>query len=139
MTPQPRAALMVVTAAQDVVRLRAVVRAFARAQHLDDAQVMLLVATTGELALNMLVYAGAGTVRMQAVARPGRTGVCLVFQDDPREPAVPGVSPGDDERRPGAVAGLDRPRRLLDEFRIDWSPQRGTRVRVTQWGPRPGG
>ena len=88
-----------------------------------------------ELARNVVKYAGRG--RMIALAAEdglGRRGLRLIFED--QGPGIPDVAAamrdGYSTGR-GLGKGLPGSQRLVDEFRIESEPGRGTRVTVVRW------
>jgi serine/threonine-protein kinase RsbT len=88
-----------------------------------------------ELARNVVKYAGRG--RMIALAAEGdygRRGLRLIFEDS--GPGIPDIAAamrdGFSTGR-GLGKGLPGSKRLVDEFRIESEPGRGTRVTVVRW------
>ena len=88
-----------------------------------------------ELARNVIKYARRGRMIVQPTAGPtGREGLRLIFEDS--GPGIPdleaalrdGFSTGG-----GLGKGLPGSKRLVDEFRIESEPGRGTRVTVVRW------
>jgi serine/threonine-protein kinase RsbT len=94
-----------------------------------------LATVTSELARNVVKYAKRGRMIAQPTAGPaGREGLRLIFEDS--GPGIPdleaamrdGFSTGN-----GLGKGLPGSKRLVDEFRIESEPGRGTRVTVVRW------
>lgn len=87
-----------------------------------------------ELARNMLIHGGGGTVQLEQISRGEQTGMRLYFADD-----GPGIA--DIERAmqsgyttgTGMGLGLPGAKRLSDEFQLISKPGEGTRVTVIKW------
>nr|WP_289142538.1 anti-sigma regulatory factor [uncultured Brevibacillus sp.] len=91
-----------------------------------------------ELARNIYLYAGKGTITITPVERNGSIGLQLTAVDsgpgirDIRKALEDGFSTS------GALgAGLPGVRRMMDEFDIQSSPGEGTRVVVVKWHNQP--
>jgi serine/threonine-protein kinase RsbT len=118
----------------DVVHVRQVVRRWAVDLGFSLIDQTKIVTAASELARNTLVHGGGGTVRAEALARGGRRGLRLVFED--KGPGIPdveqalrdGFSTGS-----GLGLGLGGARRLSTEFEIASHPGEGTRVTVARW------
>lgn len=94
-----------------------------------------LATVASELARNVVKYAGRGRMIAQAAAGPaGRTGLRLIFED-----SGPGIPDIDSAMRDGFSTGrglgkgLPGSKRLVDEFEIESTVGRGTRVTVVRW------
>jgi len=91
-----------------------------------------------ELARNIYLYAGKGTITISPVERNGSIGLQLTAVD-----AGPGIRDirkalEDGFSTSGALgAGLPGVRRMMDEFDIQSSPGEGTRVVVVKWHNQP--
>ncbi|HEV2764511.1 MAG TPA: anti-sigma regulatory factor [Pyrinomonadaceae bacterium] len=88
-----------------------------------------------ELARNVVKYARRGRMIAQPTEGPsGREGLRLIFED-----SGPGIADLDAAMRDGYSTGgglgkgLPGSKRLVDEFRIESEPGRGTRVTVVRW------
>jgi len=92
-----------------------------------------VVTAASELARNVVQYGGGGVVRLEALNGP-RRGLRLVFEDD-----GPGIADVEQALRDGFTTGsglglgLGGARRLVNEFRIESEPGKGTRVTITRW------
>ena len=119
---------------QDVVRVRQLVRTVAVSVKLSLVDQTKLVTAASELARNTLVYGGGGTVDIERVQNGRRQGIRIVFRDE--GPGIPdldlaltdGYTTGS-----GLGLGLSGARRLSNEFHIDSTPGKGTRVVITRW------
>lgn len=118
----------------DVVRGRQAVRDLAVMAKLSLVDQTKLVTATSELARNTLVYGGGGLLRASIVCEGGRQGVGVEFVDE--GPGIPdldlaltdGWTSGS-----GLGLGLSGAKRLVEDFDVDTSPGRGTRVRIVKW------
>jgi serine/threonine-protein kinase RsbT len=123
-----------VRAAEDVVRVRQLVRARALAVRLSLVDQTKLVTAASELARNALVYGGGGSVLVETVTLGQRSGVRVTFTDngpgiaDVTLALTDGYTTGN-----GLGLGLGGARRLVDEFDIRTAPGQGTTVTVVKW------
>ncbi|MBK1619490.1 hypothetical protein CKO42_13800 [Lamprobacter modestohalophilus] len=96
-----------------------------------------LAIATSELATNLAVYAGGGTVRLCVLddtEQSARIGIELSVED--QGPGIPDLALAMTEGySTGARLGCGLPgaSRLMDEFSIDSSTQQGTRIRAVKW------
>jgi serine/threonine-protein kinase RsbT len=119
---------------EDVVMIRHAVREWAVSCGFSLVDQTKIVTAASELARNAVLYAGGGTVRLEALNDGARRGLRLVFED--QGPGIPdvdqalkdGFSTGS-----GLGLGLGGARRLVNEFAIDSRPGEGTRVAITRW------
>jgi serine/threonine-protein kinase RsbT len=84
---------------------------------------------TSELARNIFKYAGMGHVTIAPVERDGRMGIEILAED--QGPGIEDIEQAMEDRySSGGTLGLGLPgvRRLMDVFRIESAPGRGTRV-----------
>ncbi len=123
-----------ITADEDVVRIRQLVRHLAVAAKLSLVDQTKLVTAASELARNTLVYGGGGHAEVATVSNGTRTGVRVSFVDH-----GPGIANLDLAMTDGYSSGtglglgLSGSRRLVDEFQIETAVGEGTRVTVTKW------
>jgi serine/threonine-protein kinase RsbT len=123
-----------ITADQDVVRVRQLVRTVAVAVKLSLVDQTKLVTAASELARNTLVYGGGGAVEVSIVSTDRRKGVRIVFVDEGPGIADLDLALSDGYTTGGGLGlGLSGARRLVDEFDIETAVGRGTRVTVTKW------
>jgi len=119
----------------DIVVARSEVRRMAAALGFRLLDQTRLATVTSELARNVVKYAKRGRLIAQpAHGAHGRTGLRLIFED-----SGPGIPDIDAAMRDGFSTGgglgkgLPGSKRLVDEFHIESSPGRGTRVTVARW------
>jgi serine/threonine-protein kinase RsbT len=118
----------------DVVRGRQAVRDLAVSAKLSLVDQTKLVTATSELARNTLVYGGGGELRAAILTVGGRLGVEVEFVDE--GPGIPdlGLALTDGwTSGSGMGLGLSGAKRLVDDFEVDSTPGRGTRVRIVKW------
>ncbi|AXE32565.1 hypothetical protein DK842_04965 [Chromobacterium phragmitis] len=93
-----------------------------------------LATAASELAMNMLKYAGGGSMRWYPVATGAEVGMEILARD--RGPGIADLELAMREHfssRGTLGLGLPGTRRLMDEFWIDSEPGKGTRVCVRKW------
>jgi serine/threonine-protein kinase RsbT len=93
-----------------------------------------VVTAASELARNTLEHGKGGEAVLETVVNGTRSGVRLTFVDE--GPGIPDVAAAlRDGYTTGTGMGLGLPgaRRLMNEFSIESSPGRGTRVVVVRW------
>ena len=88
-----------------------------------------------ELARNVVKYARRGRmIALAADAADGRRGLRLIFEDSgPGIPDVEAAMRDGFSTGRGLGKGLPGSKRLVDEFEIESSPGKGTRVTVVRW------
>lgn len=93
-----------------------------------------IVTAASELVRNAYIHGGGGTLTLTQLDRPGARGLRFVISDegpgiqDVQQALTDGYTTG-----AGLGHGLGGARRLMDEFRIDSAPGRGTTVTATRW------
>jgi serine/threonine-protein kinase RsbT len=119
----------------DIVVARGEVRKMAAALGFGLVDQTRLATVASELARNIVKYAGRGRLIAQPITDAGgRTGLRLIFEDtghgipDLAAAMRDGFSTGG-----GLGQGLPGAQRLVHEFHIDSSPERGTCVTVVRW------
>ena len=123
-----------VRTSEDVVSARQAVREWALQLGFSLVEQTKIVTAASELARNTIVHGGGGTMRLQALNDGPRRGLQLVFED-----SGPGIVDVDRALQDGYTTGtglglgLGGARRLSNEFEIESSPGRGTRVRIARW------
>lgn len=124
-----------ITSEADLLRVRSALREHAQEAGLGLTATTKLVTAGSELARNILRYATGGRGTASIDYCPGiHGGVRAAFSDE-----GPGIADLDTAMRDGFSTGgglglgLPGSRRLVDEFRIDSVPGRGTTVVIEQW------
>ncbi|HZP40215.1 MAG TPA: ATP-binding protein [Candidatus Binatia bacterium] len=125
--------VLLIRSGEDVVAVRQAVREWAIGVGFGLVDQTKVVTAASELARNVVQYGGGGVVRLEALNGP-RRGLRLVFEDD-----GPGIADVEQALRDGFTTGsglglgLGGARRLVNEFRIESEPGKGTRVTITRW------
>lgn len=87
-----------------------------------------------ELARNIYLYAGQGTVAIEKVHRNGKAGMKIIAVDEgPGIKDIRKVMEDGYTTSGGLGAGLPGVKRLMDEFDIDSTPGKGTKILATKW------
>jgi serine/threonine-protein kinase RsbT len=92
------------------------------------------VTAASELARNTVQHGGGGRVTIEAVEDFGRRGIRLTFEDE--GPGIPNVELAmkDGFTTGGGLGlGLSGARRLSNDFSIESTVGKGTRVTITRW------
>jgi serine/threonine-protein kinase RsbT len=119
---------------EDVDEARIASREMARALEFSLIDTTRIAAAVSELARNTVIHGGGGVLEIDKVTTNGSKGLRCVFFDN-----GPGILDTDQALLDGystccgAGMGLSGAKRLMDEFRIDSAPGRGTRVAITKW------
>src|SRR5882757_2970775 len=98
----------------------------------------MLMTAASELARNALVHGRGGEFAWEVIREPKRVGLRLTFEDQ-----GPGIADLDLAMTPGWTSGkglglgLSGAKRLVDEFSIESTLGKGTRVVVTRWRTVP--
>lgn len=119
---------------EDVMRLRQVVRACMKERGFSLIDQTKLVTAASELGRNTLDYGGGGLVRLEILSEGVRTGVRLVFED--QGPGIEDITLAltDGYTTGGGLGlGLGGAKRLVNEFDIESTTGKGTRIVVTRW------
>jgi serine/threonine-protein kinase RsbT len=119
---------------QDVVAVRQVVREWAVSMGFSLVDQTKVITAASELARNVIVYGGGGTLSLEALNDGSRRGLRLAFADQ-----GPGIADVEAALRDGYTTGnglglgLGGAKRLSNEFEIHSQPGEGTRVVITRW------
>lgn len=87
-----------------------------------------------ELARNIFLYAGTGSITIEVIEQDDRIGIRIVAED--HGPGIPDIRKAmeDGFSTSGALgAGLPGVRRMMDEFHIASSVGSGTKVAIVKW------
>lgn len=126
--------VMPVRSADDVVRVRQVVRQWATELRFSLVDQTKIVTAASELARNTLDHGGGGTVTLEMIHAGARHGLRLVFEDkgpgiaDLALALTEGYSTGG-----GLGLGLPGARKLSNDFEVTSTVGQGTRVMIARW------
>lgn len=123
-----------VKAAEDVVRVRQAVRTQAVECGFSLVDQTKLVTAASEIARNTIEYGGGGTLELQALREGVKRGVRLTFTD--HGPGIPDIARAmtDGYTSGGGLGlGLSGAKRLSNEFDVQSTPGKGTRVMLGRW------
>jgi serine/threonine-protein kinase RsbT len=118
----------------EVVLVRQRAREFALDARLSLVDQTKLVTAASELARNMVVYGGGGTVTLEHLEVNGRSGVRIHFVDE-----GPGIADLSLALRDGFTTGgglglgLGGAKRLVHDFELLSEAGKGTSVTITRW------
>lgn len=118
----------------DIVVVRQQTRQWAGEVGLSLVDQTKIVTAASELARNVVVYGGGGSVRLELLENGIKQGLRLIFAD--QGPGIPDVERAlqDGYTTGGGLGlGLGGARRLVNEFGIDSEVGRGTRVSIARW------
>jgi serine/threonine-protein kinase RsbT len=123
-----------VRAPEDVVKIRQAIRAWAVEIGFSLVDQTKIVTAASELARNTLEYGGGGSVRFKRLQNGTRAGLGMDFIDQ-----GPGIANIELALKDGYTTGtglglgLSGSRRLMNDFEIESTPGKGTRVSVARW------
>jgi serine/threonine-protein kinase RsbT len=118
----------------DIVAARQLGRNFAKELGFGTVDQARITTAISELARNIYLYAGQGSVSIEKLVMNGKTGLKIIAEDQ-----GPGIQ---DIRRVmedgyttsgGLGAGLPGAKRLMDEFEIESIPDEGTKISAIKW------
>ena len=122
------------TTSEGVVTIRQRAREYALDARLTLVDQTKLVTAASELARNMVVYGGGGTVILEHLEQDGRAGVRITFDDK-----GPGIADIPLALRDGYTSGgglglgLGGAKRLVNDFELRSAPGEGTTIAITRW------
>lgn len=119
---------------QDVVLARQSARKLATECGMRLIDLTKLVTAVSELARNTVVYGGGGDMDWQILEDGPRVGLRLTFRDE--GPGIPDIKLAltDGWTSGGGLGlGLTGARRLVEDFELDTTPGKGTRVTIARW------
>jgi serine/threonine-protein kinase RsbT len=125
---------MKIASEDDVIVVRRAVRALAEAHHFDVFACAAITTATSELTRNVWVHARGGVAVVEEIYNDERMGIRVTFRDDgPGIADVERVLAGGFSTAKSMGLGLSGSRRLVDEFRLDSAPGRGTWIQIVKW------
>ena len=101
---------------------------------LNDIEQTYVVTSISELANNLLFHAIRGVITMKTVSLPDRRGIEIISQDE--GPGIEDINLAfkDGYSTTGGLGnGLGAVRRMMDEFEIESTPGKGTRIVARIW------
>ena len=119
---------------EDIVRARQAVRTWAIESGFSLVDQTKIVTAASELARNTIDYGGGGHVVFELLNETGKRGVRLTFED--QGPGIPNIELAltDGWTSGGGLGlGLSGARRLSNEFSIESTPGKGTRIVIARW------
>ncbi|MBF6568600.1 MAG: anti-sigma regulatory factor [Candidatus Binataceae bacterium] len=132
--PVERNETLAVNRSEDVVLVRAKTRDWSISLGFTIVEQTKMVTAASELARNLVVHAGGGTVRLETINSEQRRGLRLTFEDQ-----GPGIADIQQALRDGFSSkgglglGLSGSKRLVNEFDISSTPGEGTRICIVRW------
>ncbi len=118
----------------EVVMVRQRVRNFAVQQGFSLVDQTKIITAASELARNVLVHGGGGSVFIEVLNDGSRRGLKLTFED--KGPGIPDIALAmrDGYTTSGGLGlGLSGAKRLSNEFAIDTKVGEGTRISIARW------
>ena len=118
----------------DLVDARAAARELATRLGFSRTDATLIATAVSEVARNIVVHVGQGAIVMQPLYEETRYGVKVVAEDNGT--GIRNVDAALEDGyagRGGLGLGLPGARRLMDDFEVDTSVDRGTRVTMKKW------
>ena len=129
-----KSATMPIKTAEDVVRVRQAVRVQAVDAGFSLVDQTKLVTAASEIARNTLEYGGGGELLIQTLRDGIRRGLRLTFTDQgPGISDIPRALADGYTTGGGLGLGLSGAKRLSNEFDIQSTPGKGTRVMLGRW------
>ena len=127
-------ARVVVETDRDIVSARQQGRVMAAQLGFSPGTATLIATAISELARNILLYASRGEVTMRTIEINGSKGIAVEARDDGPGIPQPQRALEDGYSTSGRLGlGLPGVKRLMDEFRLETAPGRGTRIVVHKW------
>lgn len=118
----------------DVVLVRRRVRDLAQTRGLGTFAIAAITTATSELSRNIFQHAGRGSAVIEEILDGQRSGIRIEFRDQgPGILDLERALQGGHSTARSLGLGLSGSRRLVDDFEIESSPGRGTRVAVVKW------
>lgn len=118
----------------DIVAVRQQTRQWSGEIGLSLVDQTKIVTAASELARNVVVYGGGGSVRLELLENGVKKGLRLTFAD--QGPGIPDVQRALEDgftTGAGLGLGLGGARRLVNEFSIHSEVGRGTTVTIARW------
>ena len=127
-------ARVVVETDRDIVSARQQGRVMAAQLGFSPGTATLIATAISELARNILLYASRGEVTMRTIENNGSKGITVEARDEGPGIPQPQRALEDGFSTSGRLGlGLPGVKRLMDEFRLETAPGRGTVIVVHKW------
>ncbi|WP_110926396.1 anti-sigma regulatory factor [Bacillus massiliglaciei] len=118
----------------DIVAARQLGRNFAKEQGFGVVDQARITTAISELARNIYLYAGEGSVSIEKIYNNGKAGLRIIAEDQgPGIKDIRKVLEDGFTTSGGLGAGLPGAKRLMDEFDIESIPGKGTKITITKW------
>lgn len=118
----------------DIVLVRRKARALAQERGFDAFAAAALTTAASELARNVWVHAGGGKALIEELTDGYRTGIRMTFVDEgPGIVDIERVLQGGFSTARSLGLGVSGTRRLVEEFDLQTTPGRGTKVVIVKW------
>ncbi|UWG49164.1 Serine phosphatase RsbU, regulator of sigma subunit (plasmid) [Halanaeroarchaeum sp. HSR-CO] len=119
----------------DILRARHAARKVAEDIGLGMTDTTRIVTAVSELARNIYLYAGEGTMEWEPIPERNRNGLTFVFRDDGPGIADPnGALKGEHSTSNGMGRGLSGTQTLMDDMEIETEVGEGTIITIRKWG-----
>jgi len=119
---------------EDIFLVRRKARDLAKERGFDTFAIAALTTACSELARNAFVHGGGGEAVIEELDDGERVGIRVVFRDQgPGIADIERALAGGYSTARSLGLGLSGTRRLVDEFSLDSSPERGTRITIVKW------
>ena len=123
-----------VRSVDDIIKTRQLVRDSAIAQGLSLVDQTKLITAASELARNTLVHGKGGDMRLEMLNDGARRGVRVTFSDQGPGITDMALAMKDGYSSAGGLGlGLGGAKRLVNEFKIESEPGKGTKVMILRW------
>ncbi|MED1205470.1 anti-sigma regulatory factor [Heyndrickxia acidicola] len=118
----------------DIVAVRQLGRNVAKELNFGTVDQARITTAISELARNIFLYAGQGQVHIEKVYEHGKWGLRIIAEDNgPGIQDIRKVMEDGFSTSGGLGAGLPGVKRLMDDFDIESTPNKGTVVTATKW------
>jgi serine/threonine-protein kinase RsbT len=123
-----------VRSVDDIIKARQLVRDSAIAQGLSLVDQTKLITAASELARNTLVHGKGGDMRLEQLNDGARRGIRVTFSDQGPGITDMALAMKDGYSSAGGLGlGLGGAKRLVNEFKIESEPGKGTKVMILRW------
>src|SRR5262245_20166280 len=127
-----RTSTLEVRTPEDVVRVRQEVRNRTAAVGFSLVDQTKFVTAASEIARNTIDHGGGGQARVETILLAGKRGVRLTFED--RGPGIADIGLAmQDGYSTGGGMGMPGSKRLSNEFYVESTPGKGTKVTLVRW------